>query len=254
MKTTWIITSAVHTGAGIYDSSARILQTHETVSSILGFFPDAYIILAEGGKKPDGDDPMFEELRGRSHAFVDARQSDNIRDLHNNVFDRVDPTEGGGLSGIAKSLGEVALMAGVLNVLEREPSAAAMLDVDRIFKISGRYQLSPLFDLNAYRDSGDKYVFAKREPSWIEDAARMIGVDHYFNSRLWSFSPARLHEVSERFRRMIQEIQEIMAMNGAAYTNVEHLLFKYFSADDAVELDYVHVMGTLAPSGIVVYD
>jgi hypothetical protein len=254
MRTTWIITSAVHTGAGIYDSTARILQTHATVNSIAGFFPDARIILAEGGKRPEREDPMFDELRARCHAFVDARQSDDIRRLHANVFDRVDPTEGGGLSGIAKSLGEAALMAGVLDVLEREPSAAAMLDVDRVFKISGRYQLSPLFDPSAYRDAGDKYVFAKREPSWIEDAARMIGVDHYFNSRLWSFSPARMHEVSEGFRRMIREIQEIMAMNGAAYTNVEHLLFKHFRGQDAVELDHVHVMGTLAPSGVIVYD
>lgn len=254
MKTTWIITSAIHTNAGIFDTRARILQTHATIDSIQARFPDAWLVLAEGGKEPSSDDDAFAALRERCHVFVDARQNDQIRCLHQDVFDRTGRTDGGGLSGVAKSLAELTLMASVLDVLLREPSAADLLRVDRIFKISGRYQVSPLFDPAAYRNAGDSYVFAKRERSWIENAKELIGVDHYFNSRLWSFAPSRLRDTFDTYQRMIREILDIVAANGAAYTDVEHLLFKFFAIPDVLELDYMHVMGTLAPSGVVVYD
>src|SRR4051794_35550558 len=102
MKTTWIITSAINTSVGVLDANMRIFQTHETISSIKAFYPDARFILAEGGKHLDGSNDYFDEVKGRCDLFMDLRDNGQIQYLHSNVFDRAPVHNKGGMVGLSK--------------------------------------------------------------------------------------------------------------------------------------------------------
>ncbi|MGP0082885.1 MAG: hypothetical protein ACLP0B_04540 [Steroidobacteraceae bacterium] len=252
MKTTWLITSAVSTNVGIYDTMTRIRQTDNTITSIKRFYPDAIIILADGGKQFDSPHEYFDQLVKRCHLFIDCRNNDDIKNLQNNVFNRNEIRgQMGGISGISKSLSELTIINFALETLKTPTIAASALDVDRVFKISGRYLLSPLFDPTVYKGVGDKYVFRQRQPSWMKNAPQRIGSDSYFSSRLWSFAPSQLDDTLNIFTNMIKNLGGLRAHS---YVDVEHLLFKYFSHKDIHELEYTHVMGTIAPNGTMTYD
>jgi hypothetical protein len=254
MKTTWIITSALSTSAGVFEAKARVAQTHETMNTIMDFYPDAMFVLVEGGKPFTGDVPGFPQLRERCHLFVDLRQDERIAWLHRNIFDVApDKTDTGGIVDVTKSLAEATLMAIVTEAFAAGQVPRELVEVDRIFKISGRYQLSPIFDVAAYEGIGDKYVFRRRQATWMPDALQRIGVDQWFASRLWSFAPSRLRETSDKMRAVLRDMQEL-GFRQKVHVNVEHLLFKHFRDEDIVEFDHTHVMGNIGPSGRILYD
>lgn len=254
MKTAFIVTSAIETGAGIYTPDIRCLQTLETVNSIRQNFPDALLILAEGGKHDVfvKDEPMWQKLRSQFNIVLDLTENDQIAHLHQTILDKLQTrTEMGGMTGIVKSVAEITLMKNILEAIRNHEQLAAIKDVDRIFKISGRYVLSPLFDASVYDDAAGKYVFRKRDPSWIPDAQNLIGTDHFFASRLWSFDTALLDEVILKFDAMFEDAMKITE---TTYIDVEHLLYKHIGTDNVVELKNTHLMGTIAPNGLCIYD
>lgn len=252
MKTTWIVTSALVTDVGVYDTTARIIQTHETINSIQKYFPDAKIVLVEGGKQLPVDNPLYDSLRARCHVNLDMTGNDQIKHLQENFLSKVqNRNEMGGATGITKSVAELTLMASVLDALKNHPDMKPATEVDRIFKISGRYQLSPLFDPAAYADVAGRYVFRKADASWMKDAAETIGTDHGFSSRLWSFDIAQLDDVIDTFDAMIEDCLEITQTH---YIDMEHLLYKHFHGDQVVELEHTHLYGTIAPTGTCIYD
>ena len=252
MKTTWIITSALETDVGVYDTTARIIQTHETINSIQKYFPDAKIVLVEGGKRLPTDNPLYDSLRARCHVNLDMTGNDQIKHLQTNFLSRVqNRNEMGGATGITKSVAELTLMASVLDAMKNHPDMKPATEVDRIFKISGRYQLSPMFDATVYDAVAGRYVFRQRDVSWMQDAAETIGTDHGYSSRLWSFDAAQLDDVIERFDVMIEDCLDVTQKH---YIDMEHLLFKHFSAAEPVELEHTHLYGTIAPTGTCIYD
>jgi hypothetical protein len=50
VRTTFIITSAINPGVGLFSPEERINQTIQTVSSIKNIFPESNLILIDGGK------------------------------------------------------------------------------------------------------------------------------------------------------------------------------------------------------------
>jgi hypothetical protein len=214
--------------------------------------PGCAVHIGRGGKHLDGPNAYFDELKERCNLFMDLRDNGQIQYLHNNVFDQA-PTYNkmGGIVGLSKSLSELTLMAAVLNAAKVRGNAADLFVADRTFKISGRYQLSPVFDPGVYADMGNCYAFRRREPSWLEKAMAHIGTGHFFRSRLWSFTPSLLDKTLSTYLLMIQDLKRLGEQH---YIDVEHLLFKFFSSESVVELDHVHVMGNIASTGAIVYD
>jgi hypothetical protein len=262
MKPTFIITSAIDTNLGVFPPEVRILQTHETINSILTYYPDAVLVLVEGGNKIadfDQSNPnelsfLWAKLRGRCHVNLNMSSSDQIRHLHDKFFSQVqNKFEMGGMSGLTKTVAELTLMAGVFEALKNEEQLKPALESDRIFKISGRYQLSPMFDPAVYTSDAakGKYVFRRRDPSWIEDAENKIGTAFGFASRLWSFDTAQLDDVIEKFNVMIEDCLEI---TNTHYIDIEHLLYKHIGTDNTLQVEHTHLYGAIAPNGITVYD
>jgi hypothetical protein len=148
---------------------------------------------------------------------------------------------------------ELTLMASFLDALKNDPQLEPIKKTDRIFKISGRYQLSPFFDTAVYDNPGakNKYIFRKRDASWMPDAKEAIGTEYGFASRLWSFDTNLIDDCYDRFETMIEDCLKISATH---YVDIEHLLYKHFIDADPLEIEHTHLMGTIAPTGAVVYD
>lgn len=252
MKPTFIITSAIETNLGPLPADIRILQTMDTVRSIYRVYEDAITILVEGGSRTPTS-PMWEQLRNMVNVSIEMNNNDQIQHLQQNVMSRVNNKfEMGGVSGLAKTVAELTLMINTLDALNNHADLVPARQVDRIFKISGRYQLSPLFDKSVYENAEMKYVFKRRDASWMDAAScEAIGADHGFSSRLWSFDIGLLDATQERLQAAMEDMMEISSTH---YIDMEHLLYKHIGPSQAIELDTTHLFGTLGPNVSLVYD
>ena len=67
MTPTFVVTSAINTNVGTFSLHQRIFQTAATVQSIMNHYPDALIVLMDGGQAWDQNDPMWQELKSRAY-------------------------------------------------------------------------------------------------------------------------------------------------------------------------------------------
>jgi hypothetical protein len=253
MTPLFIITSAVNTNIGIFDPATRMFQTAATIDSIKKVYPDSKILLVEGGEPFNEEEPFWKNIKARCNAYLNLQSNDQIKFLHSEYFKTVtNKQEMGGISGLSKTIAELTLMHNVISQLHTNNDLSDLIDVDRVFKITGRYQLSPMFDPSVYEDQNDKYIFVKRQKSWIENAAETLNVDSQFSSRLWSFGINKLDETVEIFEDMVQDCMEITTKH---YIDMEHLLCKHFGkSEDCIELEHTHLFGNIGPNGMLIYD
>jgi len=259
MKTTFIMTCAINTNIGIYDPSFRILQIQQTMDSILGHYPDANIILVDGGKPVVAAEypalyEQYKQLTQRAHVYLDMTNNEQVQNFHKNYLDKINIRhEMGGTTGLIKSAAENIIMYNVLHTLQNNAELEAFRNVDRIFKISGRYMLSPLFDSSIYETATAQnlYVFKQRDKSWMPDALSAIGVEYSYSSRLWSFPAKLLEDCVQRYENIINDYYSITETH---YVDIEHLLYKHMGPAVSQEIEHTHLMGTIAPNGTLIYD
>jgi len=122
----------------------------------------------------------------------------------------------------------------------------------RIFKLSGRYELTDKFDIKAFdnKKTKNKYVFKKRQASWISESD--TGVDFMLQTRLWSFTPALLDDTINMYSQIVNNM--FATFNAGKYIDNEHSMAKFIPADKLVELDVVGLQGNIAPNGMMVID
>ena len=122
----------------------------------------------------------------------------------------------------------------------------------RIFKLSGRYQVTDKFDITKFDNETtvNKYVFKKAQPSWITEAD--TGVTTLLQTRLWSFTPSLFVDTIQLFQSILQNM--FATINIGKYIDVEHSMSKFIPADKLVELDTVGLKGNIAPNGAEIND
>jgi hypothetical protein len=122
----------------------------------------------------------------------------------------------------------------------------------RIFKLSGRYQLTDKFDISAFDNeaTADKYVFKRAQASWINSAD--TGVTTMLQTRLWSFTPSLFIDTIQLFQTILQNM--FATFNQQKYIDVEHSMAKYIPQDKLVELETVGLQGNIAPNGMMIID
>ena len=114
------------------------------------------------------------------------------------------------------------------------------IEADRIFKLSGRYELNDGFNLDTYLELNGKYVFKKRVQSWIDPNLSLLDV------RLWSFDIQLFDKTKEMYSNALKHTS-----NGF---DLEHAVF--FSIDQNLlhEVDVIYAKGRTAPEGSWRYD
>jgi len=125
-------------------------------------------------------------------------------------------------------------------------------DADRIFKLSGRYQVTDKFDIAKFDNANtkDKYVFKKAQPSWINP--QDTGVTTLLQTRLWSFTPAMILTAMQLYKDIIETM--VRLFNEGKYIDNEHAMSKFIPRDMLVEVETVGLQGNIAPNGMMIID
>ena len=123
---------------------------------------------------------------------------------------------------------------------------------DRIFKLSGRYQVTDKFNIANFDNTNtkNKYVFKKAQPSWINPAD--TGVNTLLQTRLWSFTPSLFIATIDMYKNIIENMINLFNQN--KYIDNEHSMSKFIPRDKLVELETVGLVGNIAPNGMMIID
>lgn len=230
MNAAFIVTSAINTNLGLFDIETRIQQTNRTLCSIHDYAPNSKIIFVEGGEKSNDQYVIdfFKDVKSKSCLFGIT----NELGIPSNF-------------GPSKSLNDVILTKRALESLINNK-----FKVDRIFRISGRYQLSPVFDLKVYEQDNikNKFIFKKKDKSYIPDSK----IEYCYQSRLWSFPYEKAEETLFYLEKMVIDLIE--AIKNKEYLDFEHVLYKNIPQNKIHELDLIHVFGVITSNGHIVYD
>ena len=245
MKNIVLLTSALYTNYGIYKPQERIQQTLDTAKSAKKYIPGAVIVLVDNSKVDVQNDNSveFEELIDLVDYYIDNSDDADIQYFHNNVANY----------DIGKNAMEaMGLMKALTYIDGDEDMKKEIADADRVFKLSGRYQVTDKFDIAKFSndDTKDKFVFKKAQPSWINP--QDTGVSTLLQTRLWSFTPGLLEETMDIYKKIIENM--IRMFNENKYIDNEHSMSKYIPKHRLVELDTVGLVGNIAPNGMMIID
>jgi hypothetical protein len=244
-KHTVLVTSAVYTNYGIYDTKQRIQQTLATVASARKYIPDCTVILIDNSTVAVQSDNSTElnELFDSVDYYIDNSDDKDIQHFHNNITNYDIGKNSMECIGMYKALTYMSSNVEIMNIITQSP---------RIFKLSGRYQLTDKFDITKFDNelTASKYVFKKAQPSWIPTVD--TGVTTLLQTRLWSFTPTLFVDTIQLFQNILQNM--FATINVSKYIDVEHSMAKFIPAGKLVELDTVGLMGNIAPNGMVVVD
>ena len=245
MKNIVLLTSAVYTNYGIYNPIERIQQTLDTAKSAKKYIPSAVIVLVDNSKidVQNDDSREFNELIDLVDYYIDNSDDEDIKYFHNNVANY----------DIGKNAMEALGIMKALNYINNDEDMQAVVkDADRIFKLSGRYQVTDKFDITKFSNetTTDKYVFKRGQPSWINPAD--TGVNTLLQTRLWSFTPSLLADTIAMYNKIIETMFALFNQN--KYIDNEHAMSKFVPKDRLVELDIVGLQGNIAPNGMMIID
>jgi hypothetical protein len=239
------LTSAVYTNYGIYSAQERITQTLETARSARQHIPDCLIILVDNSKRDvqNDDSAEFNELMDAVDYYIDNSGDSDIQYFHNNVSNY----------DIGKNTMEAMGLLKALNYVWSDADMHAQVEAaSRIFKLSGRYQVTDKFDINQFdnEQTQNKYVFKRAQPSWINP--QHTGVNTLLQTRLWSFTPSLYVDTMQMYTRIIDNM--VNMVNDGKYIDNEHSMSKFIPRDRLVELDVVGLKGNIAPNGMMIID
>jgi hypothetical protein len=245
MKNIVLLTSAVYTNYGIYNPVDRIKQTLDTAKSAKKYIPGAVIILVDNSKVDVQNDTSaeFEELIDLVDYYIDNSDDADIQYFHNNVQNY----------DIGKNTMEaLGMMKALTYIANDDAMMEEIKDADRIFKLSGRYQVTDKFDIAKFSNANtkDKNVFKKAQPSWINPAD--TGVNTLLQTRLWSFTPNLLLVTMQLYKDILETM--VSLFNQQKYIDNEHAMSKFIPKDQLVELDIVGLQGNIAPNGMMIID
>jgi hypothetical protein len=244
-KNVVLLTSALYTNYGIYNPQERIKQTLETAKSAKKYIPGAVVILVDNSKidVQNEDSAEFNELLDTVDWYIDNSEDSDIQFFHANVQNY----------DIGKNAMEAMGLFKALTYINDTPELKAEIEsADRVFKLSGRYQVTDKFNIeNFYNDNTKgKYVFKKAQPAWI--SPEDTGVTTLLQTRLWSFSPDLLDATIQLYQQIIGNMME--TFNNQKYIDNEHSMSKFIPKDRLVELEIVGLQGNIAPNGMMVID
>jgi len=232
IKHAFIVTSAINSKFGVFNPADRLKQTLDTITSIKNKVPGSKIIIMECCGDPI--QPAQEKLlRDNCDVFFDCSHDQEVQALYDN--DNWD---------VVKNGTEIMVFGRVLAILQQEKM---LDDVDRIHKMSGRYVLNDLFDLNTYEDSTvqDKIIIGPKYKSQFPIEVTTVPLQYM--ARLWSWPRSRIDEVVKVYTDSFIFFAERLSAGG--YVDIEHVLYKFLNPAIVHEIQNIGVEGQIAPNG-----
>jgi hypothetical protein len=216
----FIVTSALLTQAGVFDTIQRFNDTLDTLKSIREKDPTATVFLADISVVPLGG--MLDELQEYCKVV-------SFNDHH-----AVKMFSSHGM----KSHSETVILMEMLNFIKRQGIVC-----DRIFKLSGRYVLDDGFDISYYADKQGHYVFKRRNETWMNPV--ISGATHCLDTRLFSLCSS----LADDYFNVLQKNLSILGQ-----LDTEHAHFLNIPKDKLIEVDRVYCTGRIARTGELIHD
>ena len=231
-KHCFIVTSAINSKFGVFNPAQRLQQTIDTIASIKQKVPDAKIVIMECCGDPIKPDQV-EILKQHCSVFIDYSRDADVQALYDN--DNWD---------VVKNGTEIMCFGRALTEL----NAAKVFDgIDRIHKMSGRYVLNDLFDVDTYNDSEVKQKIVIGPKYKSQFPIEVTTVPLQYMARLWSWPTSRIDEVIQVYNDSFIFFAERLSVGG--YVDIEHVLYKFLNVDNVHEIENLGVEGQIAPNG-----
>lgn len=216
MSSLFLVTSALNPSYGC-DSRQRLDETLETFKSIWKRLPDADIWILEGSESDPSD--LLEQLpeKVRIIPYWDSKRRKEIADT-------------GFPMGYVKSAMESYMTAEVLS--------NDMSQYERIFKLSGRYQLTDGFDYSVHAKPSHA-VFLHPLYTGLPNA----GTNMFLKTCLYSFCPS----IKDTMQETLRTIQGYLLENWSQgyECDLEHGLYKFLPKDAYVQVGRIGVKGRI---------
>jgi hypothetical protein len=237
--TVFLITSAINTKFGVYSKEERLKQTLDTIASVKKFVPDARIFLLEMAGIPLSENQLS-ALSSEVESVLDFTVDPDVVGLYNST-DNWD---------VVKNVTEVMCFNKALKRLHVDLNKFE--NVDRIFKLSGRYLLNDQFDLSYYDNYKvqNQIVVGVSRDSQFPYSLTLI--KRQYMSRLWSWPISLTNEIIGVYDQSLVYMGERLANQG--YADIEHVLYKFLDSDKLLEKQVLGVNGNISPNGIAVRD
>ena len=226
----FLVSSAIHTNHGIYNTEQRLEQTINTLKSIKERC-DADIVLLDGGLKSPTDEErkVLEEYTKSIVSFSDAPSVKDILAI---------PSQ-----DIVKNMAEIVMFGSTFQDIG---VSGEYKKYKRIFKMSGRYVLNDNFNYQTHIDAKDKIIIRGPFTSQFT-SSQTGGVIFQYMSRLWSFDSEMLPNIAEAYGRMFKDMN--MVLTGGGYIDIEHLLFVHLDPSKIQKIAKIGIEGNIAPNG-----
>ena len=235
VKHAFIVTSAINSKFGVFSPAQRLDQTFDTIKSIKDRVPGAKIIVMEcaGTSVTEQQEKL---IRLNCDVFINCSNDEDVQALYEN--DNWD---------VVKNGTEIMCFGRVLSILQQEHM---LDDIDRVHKMSGRYVLNDMFDIELYEQIGlqDKIIIGPKNRSQFP--MEITTVPLQYMARLWSWPNSMTEDIIEVYLKSFNFFAERLAAGG--YVDIEHVLYKFLPEDHVHEVQNLGVEGLIAPNGIAI--
>lgn len=211
-----IITSCLAPTTGVFTPEERTEQTKVSIRTAREQIPGCKVILTDVSLFPISE--LRKQIYDQVDIFLNGNGDENIVN-----YSKIGH----------KSRGELLLFKSTLDFIKDNID---LKDYKRIFKLSGRHNITKEFDIKEYDDRTEgKYVFKKAVKSWIDPNWRL------FETRLWSLSTSNIDNYLEKFPYFFNSCD--------GRFDIEHAYYRFLNQDDVVQFDNIWVEGCIAPNG-----
>ena len=235
-KFAFMVTSAINTKFGVYDTDTRLKQTLETIVSIKKYAPNSRIILVECGAIPLTA-TQETVLEAEVDEIISYNDDEDVKAIF--VSDNWD---------VVKNTTEVMCFK---RALEHCLEYKLFDGIERVFKMSGRYRLNGNFDPAQYVMAPESIITTRKHASQFPHQVTLV--EYQYMSRLWSW-PANITQriIDEVYNAGLEYMAERLTQGG--YCDIEHMLYKFLPANLILEINKVGLEGNIGPNGAAVND
>lgn len=224
--------SAIGNDYGIFSYPQRYEQLLTTIKSIKQRVPKSDIVIYDASENPlpDGD------VKGLNALVNQVVVLNNDRYVQFLKYHSKDPSPN---KFEKKTVGEIQSMLAFLTFLKN-----ANKTYDRVFKLSGRYQLNDNFNAANHSSQSDMCVFLNKE-TWYDEQV--------FPIRLWSFDYNRLDTILNVFHNMQRHTYELVAKT-KKFEIVEFTFTKFIESFQVpyITVNKIGVTGLMGLNGKII--
>ena len=206
----------------VFNNEQRFEQTLDTLRSIDKHCPNNLKIIFDNSPDPVEDEKLRTIANWNNTWFLDMGKIEKIKFLSQHGL---------------RSLAETWSFMGLMEWFKQQDFKSK-----RIYKLSGRYQLSDDFVLNdpSYDNA---FVFSTALDSWMpEIQQKEAGVNKLYRLRCWHMDYNLLDTFAEVLPKVFEDCSTY-------HIDVEHAYYKHLHTNKIIEVPKIGVTGYIAPSG-----